>query len=48
MKLPAEEESTADALKEEEAAEEEKVPAAAEAVWNSADGEGDEKNAGDL
>ena len=48
VKLPAEEESTADALKEEEAAEEEKVPAAAEAVWNSADGEGDEKNAGDL
>lgn len=48
VKLPAAEESTADALKEEEAAEEEKVPAAAEAVWNSADGEGDEKNAGDL
>ena len=33
---------------DETAAAEEQAPAAAEAVWNDTDGEGDEKNAGDL
>lgn len=33
---------------DETAAAEEQTPAAAEAVWNDTDGEGDEKNAGDL